>query len=228
MDPNLDNETQGEITGDEELRTLNAPPLQTREHPVVLPGTYNVIRGLNRNTTWLATGLLCSVVFGALVLAVQEWHPKAADQGGEERPTRGDLLMNANPGTLSKIVSLSAESSKSEITSGQATSVDHVFTAISPQENPPPPTETPESTQTPVVAPTPEINQPDAQATASPWSSVQWQDFARAIRPKIHNIRHKSSARVRFVDVKKRLNALWHQSLRRSQTSGAYQLGASH
>ena len=228
MDQNLDNETQGEITGDEELRALNAPPLQTREHPVALLGTYNVIRGFNRYTTWLATGLLSSVAFAALVLAVQEWHPKAADQGEEERPTRGDLLLNANPGTLSKIVSLSAESSKSEITSGQATSVDHVFTAILPQENPPPPMETPESTQTPVVAPTPEINQPDAQATASPWSSVQRQDFARAIRAKIHNIRHKSRVRVRFVDVKKRLIALWHQSLARSQRSRSYQLGVSH
>ena len=210
------------------MRESNAPPVQIREQLAALPGKTDVIRRFNRNTAWLATGLLSSVVFAALVLTVQEWHPKAADQGEEERPTRGDLLLNANLGTLSKIVSLSAESSKSEITSGQATSVDHVFTAISPQENPPPPMETPESTQTPIVAPTPEINQPDAQATASPWSSVQRQSFARAIRLKIHNIRHKSSARVRFVDVKKRLIALWHQSLRRSQTSRSYQLGASH
>ena len=67
---------------------------------------------------------------------------------------------------------------KSEITSGQATSVDYGFTAISPQENPSLRMETPESTQTPVLAPAPEINHPDPHAAASPWSSVHRQEQA--------------------------------------------------
>jgi hypothetical protein len=58
---------------------------------------------------------------------------------------------------------------------------------------------------------------PDSQANATSWSSAQSYDFARVIRSKIHNIRHRSPARLRFVDVKMRLIALWHQSLARSQ-----------
>jgi hypothetical protein len=58
---------------------------------------------------------------------------------------------------------------------------------------------------------------PDLQANATSWSSAHPYDFARMIRSKIHNIRHRSSARLRLVDVKMRLIALWHQSLARSQ-----------
>jgi hypothetical protein len=58
---------------------------------------------------------------------------------------------------------------------------------------------------------------PDSQANATSWSSAHSYDFARVIRSKIHNIRHRSPARLRFVDLKMRLIALWHQSLARSQ-----------
>ena len=57
----------------------------------------------------------------------------------------GDLLLNANPAALSKVVGLNGKST-GEITSGQATSVDHGFTVISPQENPSPRMETAAST----------------------------------------------------------------------------------
>ena len=51
------------------------------EHSVALPDTNDVIRRFNRDTGWLATGVLGAVVFAALVLAVlvQERHPKAVD-----------------------------------------------------------------------------------------------------------------------------------------------------
>jgi hypothetical protein len=58
---------------------------------------------------------------------------------------------------------------------------------------------------------------PDSQANATSWSSAHPYDFARVIRSKIHNIRHRSPPRLRFVDVKMRLIALWHQSLAGSQ-----------
>jgi hypothetical protein len=75
---------------------LQEPRLQTPEHPVPLAGMYKVIKRLNRNTTWVATGLLGSVVFAALMVAFQERHPKADDLT-EARQTRGHLLLNANP-----------------------------------------------------------------------------------------------------------------------------------
>ena len=64
---------------------------------------------------------------------------------------------------------------------------------------------------------------PDSHANATSWSSAHPYDFARVIQSKIHNIRHRSPARLRFVDVKMRLIALWHQSLARSQRPSAGQ-----
>ena len=59
-----------------ESRALPAPALQTREHSA-LPGAHDVIRRLNRDTTWVAAGLLGAVIFAALVLALLECRPKA-------------------------------------------------------------------------------------------------------------------------------------------------------
>jgi hypothetical protein len=211
-------------SGDESSRALPAPGLQPREYSVALPGTDDMIKRFNRDTQRLATRVLGAVVFAILVLAVliQERDPKAADLAGKERQTSGDLLLNADPVTLSKVVSSNGKSSTREITSEQATSVDQGFTVASAQENLSPRIETPASTQTPVLALTPEMTHTNAQANASPRSPAHWEDSARVIRPKIHNVRHKSSVRLRFVDVKKQLVALWHQSLARSQGSRSW------
>ena len=123
MNSNQDNEPLGEIAGDGEPRALNALPLQTREHPLALPGTQNVMRRFNRTTMWVATGLLGTVIFAALVLALLECQPKADDLTKEARQTSGSLLLNANPATPSNVVG-SIEKSTGELTSGQATSVE--------------------------------------------------------------------------------------------------------
>jgi hypothetical protein len=184
---------------------------------VALAATSDVIRKFNRNSKRLATGILGAVVFVVLVLAVliRARQPKGADLTGETSETRGDLLLSANPATLSKVVDLNGRNSTAEITSGQTTSVDQGFTVISPQENASPQTETPASTH----ALTSEIDHPNVQANASAWSLVHQQDSALVIGSKIHNIRHRSSVRSRLIDVKMRLIALWHQSLARSENS---------
>lgn len=58
---------------------LYARPLKTPENPVALTDLYKVIKRFNRYTTWVATGLLGTVIFAALVLAFQERQPKAPD-----------------------------------------------------------------------------------------------------------------------------------------------------
>lgn len=93
----------------------------------------------------------------------------------------------------------------------------HRLTVISPQENSFPQVRTPDSTQISVPALASEINRPNAQANAGPESSAPRDDSARVIPPKILNIRHRSFVRSRFLDIKMRLIALWHQSLARSQ-----------
>ena len=150
------------------------------------------MEGFNRNTMWVATGLLGTVIFAALVLAVQEHHPIPADVAEKAMQTSGGVLPNANPVALSKVVGLSGKRT-GEISLGQATSVDDGFT--------------------------PEINHADVQANGSSWSPAQRHDSARVIRPKIPNVRHRSS-----IDVKIRLLALWHQSLARIKKSRSWTL----
>ena len=60
---------------------------------MALAGTGAVIRRFNRDTMWLTTGLLGTVIFAALVLAVQERHPKTAVVAEEASQTGGDLSL---------------------------------------------------------------------------------------------------------------------------------------
>src|SRR4029077_17947864 len=96
-------------------RALTASQLQAPEQPA-LPGTYEVIRRLNRDTTWVATGLLSAVIFATLGLALLEYHPKADDLTKEARQTTGSVSLNANPSALGNVTS-SNEQNTNEITS---------------------------------------------------------------------------------------------------------------
>ena len=169
-------------------RALPAPALQTREHSVALPDTNLVIRRFNRDTGWLATGVLGAVVFAALMLAVlvQDRHPRAVDLTKEAVQAVGDLLPNANS---------------------------------APTKNPSSQMEAAASTLTAVVASNPEINHTKALANANTWFPADRRHSMRVIRPKIPNVKYRSSLGLIFVDVKMRLIALWHKTLMRSEKS---------
>ena len=68
---------------------------------------------------------------------------------------------------------------------------------------------------------TPKINHPNVQANATSWSTSQRPDSAQAAHTKIPNARLRSSMRPRYIDVKTRLIALWHHSLRLEKSRGA-------
>jgi len=91
-------------------------------------------------------------------------------------------------------VMVSNEKSTGEITAGQAPSIDTRLT--------------------------PEINQPGVQANAASWPLSQRQGSAHSTHTKIFNVRLRSSKHPRYVDVKTRLIALWHQSLRHEKSRG--------
>ena len=158
---------------------------------MALPDTKDVIRRFNRDTRWLATLVVGAVVSAALVMAVlvPDRHPKAADLTEEAVQAGGDLLPNASSATLFKDVDLNGKKSTGEIPSGQASSVDHAFTEISPKDNPSSQMEAAASTPTPILGFTPETNHIHAQANASSWSPAHWLDSARVIQQKIHNVR---------------------------------------
>ncbi len=136
------------------------PALGIPNHSVALPDTNEVIRRFNRDTKWLATLVVGAVVSAALMLAVrvQNRHPMAVDLTEEAVRAGRDVVPNANSATLFKDVGLKAKKSTGEITSRQASSVDHAFAEISPTENPPLQMEAAASTLTPVVASNPEMN----------------------------------------------------------------------
>jgi hypothetical protein len=191
MNRNQDFEPREEIADDGEPRALNALLLQVREHPA-LPGTYNVMRGFNRNTMWVAMGLLGTMISAALVLAIQEHHPMAAEVAEGPMQKSGAVLPSDNPVALPEVVGLSGKSA-GEISSEPATSVDDRST--------------------------PEINHAEVQANGTSPSPAQRHDSVRMIRPKTPNVRNRAIMRPRVVDVKTRLLELWHQSLARTNRS---------
>jgi hypothetical protein len=162
---------------------------------LALDGTLNLIRRFNRNAMLVATGLLGTVILAALVLAAQEHHPLPAEVTEKVIQTNVEVLPNANPVEVSQVAGLSGKSID-KISSEQAPSFDKGFT--------------------------PEINHAGPQACVRSWSPAQRQDSTRVIRPAVANGRHRQTTHLRFVDVKMRLIALWHQSLMRSERTRSW------
>jgi len=175
------------------------------------PATSGMIRRFNRDTVWLATGVLGAVIFAALVLAIQERQPKATQA---ER----DFLLNPNSASLWSVVA-NTSNANGKMTPGPGSSVDHAFIETPPQEIPSSQMEP--AASTPVLALTPE-NRNDAQANPDAGSLADRQDPARAIGPKARNASNRSSVASRSVDVKRRLLELWHECLARSEKSRSW------
>ena len=156
--------------------------------------TGDVIKGYNRDTAWLATGVLGAMVLAALMLAVEERQPKATQA---ER----DLLPNANSATVESVVAKSSHSN-GEMTPRAGIGVDPEFTETPPQEIPSLQMEP--AASTPISAP---ASTPQKKREAPRQGSTQ------APAPKTRNVRNGSSVASRIIDVKRRLIELWHQSL---------------
>ena len=204
--------------GDPESRALPPPALATQENSVALPRTSDMLKRFNRDTGWVATAVLSTVIFAALVLAVQvqERHQKRHDLTQEARQVRRDFLLNANPATRFTGVGLDVKTSVGKMTLEHASSVDHAPTEISPEENS---SSQPEAAASTPIASTLETNRINAQTKTSSWSPVIGQDSARVIPPKIRKVRDRSSGSSRYVGVKRRLIELWHQSLAKNPNS---------
>ena len=111
----------------------------------------------------------------------------------KEDDEAGRTSPKLNTPPLSSVIG-SNEMSTGEITAGQSTSIDSGLT--------------------------PKITPPDVQANATSRSPSQRSDSGQAARTKFPNVRFRSSMHPRYVDVKTRLIALWHQSLRHEKSRG--------
>ncbi len=178
--------------GDGDSAALPALALKCQQHPMALAGTGVVISKFNRDTIVLTVGLLGTVIFAALVLAVQELHSKAAVVIDEATQTGGDLPPNANPAALSKIMGLNAKNT-GEIASDPAMNLDDGFN--------------------------PENSQTGPHANARSWSPAHRQGSARVIRAKIPSVRAHPPLWAKLADVKMRLFAFWHRKLAPTERS---------
>ena len=156
----------------------------------------DTISKFNRDTVWLATGVLGIVVFAALVLAFQERQPQV-------RQAERDILPNV-PATVASEVANSSKAN-GKMTPRQGDGVDHA--EISPQEISSSQTET--AAPTSVLAYTPQINR-DAHRSA------------RARGSKTPNGRNRSSVVFGSAYIKRRLIELWHQSLAKTEKSRSW------
>jgi hypothetical protein len=197
-----------------QLRTLPAPALASTVYTVALPGASETIRRFNRDTRWLATGVLGVLVCAVLVLAVlvQERKPKADDL----------TVVNANSSNGFTVTGLNGKSSGDKTTSGQASSVDQASTEISPKEKSSPQMEAAVSTPTTVLGFAPEISHTKAGLNTFSWTPVVRQGSARVIGPRTRTVKIRSSFGFGTVYVKRRLIELWHESLARNAKSRSW------
>ena len=184
--------------------------------------TNDVLEGFNRDTACLSAGLLGVVVFTALALAtlVPERYSQTADLKRQTSQAESGSLLTAEFPTLFSGGHLSAKRSTSQVTSGTAAMSNHEFAEFSSDENLARMEAVAAPSPTPVLMLSPAMNRLLAQANGSTVSPAHRRNFAQVIRTRIPQERQKSSGRLRDVDVKTRLIAPWHQSLRREKSRG--------
>ena len=112
--------------------------------------TSDVTRGFNRDTAWLATGVLGSLIFASLTIALEERRPKASQ-------AESGFLLNPDPASVGSVVAESSEAT-GEMTLGAGSSVDQAFTETPLREIPSSRRESRASTSVPVIAFTPKVN----------------------------------------------------------------------
>ena len=177
--------------------------------------TSDIIKGFNRDTGWVATGVLGSVVFAALVLAVQEYHPTNVNSAGESVQAGSDRSLIANVVILESVV---AKSSNDKMASGEGSDVGHPFNKTSPQDDPSSQIEPAWTGSHARSAFAPEINRDAPQANSGSGILAHRQDdSARTRGLKVQKEKNRSSLSFGSAYVKRRLIELWHQSLAKSE-----------
>jgi hypothetical protein len=186
--------------------------VETRRNSMAYPGTNDVLRRFNRDTEFLAAGLLSAVFCAALLFAVlmPESRNDVRNDLREANRAKSDLVVNAEATGSFRIAPLKANKSESlEV----AANNDQKFAEISAKEDLPDTKTSAESTPFPAVVSGPEISRNAASLNQSKLSLKHRQDPASVIREKIARERSRWSGYPRTLDVKKRLIALWHKSL---------------
>jgi hypothetical protein len=119
-----------------------AQKIEVKFHRMTIPNTEDVIRRFNRDTAWLATGILGVLIIATLLIGVQERSPKRDDRTEEASRPQNNLMLNGKPATRLTAVDVNQESSNDITVPKQAPSGDRGYTENSPQEDASPQMET--------------------------------------------------------------------------------------
>ena len=154
-----------------------------------------VIR-FNRDTGWLATGLVGTIVFAAIVLAVQEHQPNAKPAETDTAPLAGVIAASSSP--------------NAELPPTQDSSVDREPVKTSLDEK------VSSSRNESAVPPAGLAFRPEGR------HHEHRQDSTQLKGSRTPNERNRSSVALSTADVKRRLIELWHQSLVKNEKSRSW------
>jgi hypothetical protein len=170
-----------------ERQSAMPPSLQPlQEKSAALAGALQVIKKLNRNTTWSAAGLLSCVLFAVLMLAFQDHEQPSRDLTSDQGTQAGE---DGSQDPKSTEVSKRANSLSENANEIAAGPVHSAYPALA---------------NTNV--------QPDQKAKVISETPLPRQDLRPEAGAKV-KVKHRSAGGRRFVSAKERLLALWHQSL---------------
>jgi hypothetical protein len=220
-----------EVSRHAESRRWQEPALQPRGHAIVCTGANDVLKRFTRETEWVAAGVLAAVFIVAVAFAtlVPERYPKGDDLPREAIPAKTGFSLNDDAAKLLTSLDLSARKTTSEVTSEEpvpgAPGVVQTSTETSPKANFAGMAAGATSTPLGDVALSPEVNRVTTGVNESKWFPGYRQNSVRVTQARIAHDRIKLSGRRKVIDVKKRLIALWHQSLlqtEKARTWAAY------
>jgi hypothetical protein len=152
----------------------------------------------NRDTAWLATGVVGTVVLAAIVLAVQEHQPNA-------KPAGSDLSVKANPASMLAVIA-----NRSSPDTGSAPRPDSSVDRTSLDEK-----VSSSRNQSTTHASDPALKPEAGRHEQRPEST-------RRRGSRTPNARNRSSVAFGDSEVKRRLIALWHQSLAKNDKSRSW------
>lgn len=178
----------------------------------------DVFRRFSRDTAWLAVWLLGGLIFAALAFAVLIPDPGQRMTRLQKRASQPESALSQvlSAAELAKVVDLNVKRTANQVPLGTLTHLDQESSESSSKESHAQTEGVAGSTPSPIFVP-PEPSRSIETSNAS----TQQKDSAEAIRGKAPYQRSKSSGSVRYVDVKKRLIELWHQSLARTEKEKA-------
>jgi hypothetical protein len=193
---------------------------ETCKNSAANPGTNYVLRRFDRDTQFLAAGLLSGVSCAALLIAASI--PDSRYDVRRASKPESDLAASAEATGPFRIAPKAEKSGSLEM----AINTDQKFAETSAKEDPPGTKTSTESTPSSPVLLGPDISLNAASLNQSKLSLRHQQDRSSIIREKTVRERSRSPGYPRPLDVKKQLIALWHKSLHQAEQARSWTISS--